>query len=136
MRKLNILFLALLFACLSALPAQDFTGIDRDMDQLEVLINDTLKNTEEQQKLLDDLKANLNMSGELINSYEIIIQEQERSLGDLREQLTRMSETYKTQSTLSAKYERSSKFWKNFTLAAVPIAAVLGAWAGVSLTRR
>jgi hypothetical protein len=36
-----------------------------------------------------------------------------------------MSETYRKQSALSAKYEKSSRFWKTFTLIAVPAAAVL-----------
>jgi hypothetical protein len=36
-----------------------------------------------------------------------------------------MSETYRTQSALSAKYEESSRFWKIFTLIAVPAAALL-----------
>jgi len=136
MRKSNFLFLVLFFACLSALPAQDFIGIDRDLDRLEALIIDSLKDTEKREKLLEDLEANLNKSGDLIGSYENIIQEREKSLEDLREQLNGMSETYRKQSVLSAKYERSSKFWRTCTIVAVPIAAVLGAWAGVSLTRR
>jgi hypothetical protein len=36
-----------------------------------------------------------------------------------------MSETYRKQAALSAKYERSSKFWKTFTLIAVPAAALI-----------
>jgi F0F1-type ATP synthase membrane subunit c/vacuolar-type H+-ATPase subunit K len=36
-----------------------------------------------------------------------------------------MSETYKTQSALSKKYARSSKFWKTFTLVGIPTAAVI-----------
>jgi hypothetical protein len=36
-----------------------------------------------------------------------------------------MSETYRTQSSLSAKYEKSSRFWKIFTLVGVPAAALL-----------
>ncbi|MDR0638801.1 MAG: hypothetical protein LBG27_07875 [Spirochaetaceae bacterium] len=44
---------------------------------------------------------------------------------ELQTRLTEMSEIYKAQSTLSAKYERSSKFWRTFTLIAVPSAALL-----------
>jgi hypothetical protein len=40
-------------------------------------------------------------------------------------QLKEMSETYKTQSLLSKKYARSSKFWKTFTLIGIPAAAIL-----------
>jgi hypothetical protein len=36
-----------------------------------------------------------------------------------------MSETFQKQSDLSAKYERSSKFWKTFTLIGIPVTAVI-----------
>jgi hypothetical protein len=36
-----------------------------------------------------------------------------------------MSKTYRKQSSLSAKYEKNSRFWKTFTLIAVPAAALL-----------
>ena len=42
-----------------AASAQDFSSMDNDLSLLEDLINDTLANTEEQQKLLEDLKQNL-----------------------------------------------------------------------------
>ena len=45
--------------------AQDFSSIDNDLAQLESLINDTLTNTQKQQKLLEDLKKNLDESGNL-----------------------------------------------------------------------
>jgi hypothetical protein len=64
-------------------------------------------------------------SGELIRSYENIIQERESLLRDLQTRLTEMSEIYRTQSALSARYEKSSRFWKTFTLIAVPSAALL-----------
>jgi hypothetical protein len=48
--------------------AQDFSSIDNDLQTLEDLINDTLTNTQEQQKLLEDLKKNLDESGILIAS--------------------------------------------------------------------
>jgi len=52
-----------------AVYAQDFSSIDNDLQTLESLINDTLTNTQEQQKLLEDLKRNLDESGILIASY-------------------------------------------------------------------
>jgi hypothetical protein len=64
-------------------------------------------------------------SGELIGTYESIIQEQESLLKDLQARLNEMPETYRTQSALSAKYEKSLRFWKTFTLIAVPSAAIL-----------
>ena len=104
---------------------QDFSSIDRDLAQLEALIADTLLNTEEQQKLLNDLKANLDESGNLIASYENTIQEQEKLLKDLQARLTEMSETYRKQSALSARYEKSSKFWRTFTLITIPVTALI-----------
>jgi septal ring factor EnvC (AmiA/AmiB activator) len=105
--------------------SQDFSSIDTDLQALENLINDTIANTEEQRKLLEDLRRSLDESGNLISSYETIIQEQENLLANLREQLNEMSETYRMQSQLSAKYERSSKFWRTFTLTAIPVTALL-----------
>jgi len=116
-------FSSLLFS--QAASPQDFSSIGSDLSALENLINDTISNTEEQQKLLDSLKQNLNESGELISSYESIIQEQENLLKDLQARLNEMYETYRMQSALSAKYEKSSKFWKAFTLIAVPAAAAI-----------
>jgi hypothetical protein len=43
----------------------------------------------------------------------------------LREQLHELSETYRTLSSLSKTYERNSRFWRTFTLIAVPAAALL-----------
>ena len=63
-----------------AVYAQDFSSIDNDLQTLESLINDTLTNTQEQQKLLEDLKKNLDESGILIASYENTITEQEKLL--------------------------------------------------------
>jgi hypothetical protein len=64
-------------------------------------------------------------SGELIGNYESIITERENLLRDLQARLSEMSETYRKQSALSAKYEKNSRFWKTFTLIAVPAAALL-----------
>ena len=105
--------------------SQDFSSIDSDLAALENLIQDTLANTEEQQKLLDDLRRNLSESGSLIDSYEHIIQAQENLLSDLQERLNEMSETYRMQSLLSAKYERNSKFWRAFTFIAIPVTALI-----------
>jgi septal ring factor EnvC (AmiA/AmiB activator) len=104
---------------------QDFTSIERDLSELESLIHDTLESSEEQQKQLDDLRKNLAESGALLENYENIIAGQENLLKDLQARLDEMSETYRMQSALSAKYERSSKFWRTFTLIAVPAAALL-----------
>jgi septal ring factor EnvC (AmiA/AmiB activator) len=109
-----------------AASSQDFSSLDGDLLQLERLIQDTLENSVEQQKQLDALRKNLAESGELISNYERMLAEREHLLKDLQTRLNTMSETYKKQSALSARYERSSKFWKTFTLAAVPAAAILG----------
>jgi hypothetical protein len=53
--------------------------------------------------------------------------EREHLLTDLRTQLTEMSETFRKQSDLSAKYERSSRFWKTFTLVGIPVTAAISA---------
>jgi len=108
----------------AALP-QDFSSIDSDLQQLENLITSTLSNTEEQQKLLEDLRKSLDESGSLIGNYESIIAGQESLLRSLQTRLTEMSEIYRTQSSLSAKYEKNSKFWKTFTLIGLPTAALL-----------
>jgi septal ring factor EnvC (AmiA/AmiB activator) len=105
--------------------SQDFTSLDQDLAQLENLIADSLANTQEQQKLLEDLKKSLTESDTLIENYALIIQERENLLKDLQTQLTAMSETYKTQSQLSQKYAQSSKFWRTFTLIAIPVTAII-----------
>jgi septal ring factor EnvC (AmiA/AmiB activator) len=108
-----------------AVSSQDFSSIGGDLSALENLIQDTLANSEAQQKQLEDLKKNLAESEALIGNYESVIAERESLLKDLQTRLSEMSETYRTQSELSAKYEKSSKFWKTFTLIAVPSAALL-----------
>jgi flagellar biosynthesis chaperone FliJ len=108
-----------------AASSQDFSSLDKDLSALESLIQDTLENSGEQQKQLDDLRKNLIESGILIGNYESIITERENLLRDLQERLAEMSETYRKQSALSARYERSSRFWRTFTLIAVPAAALL-----------
>ena len=125
--KLNIAVLCFLFFLLlsQAAFAQDFTSIDSDLQTLENLINDTIANTEEQQRLLDDLRNSLIESGSLITSYENIITEQEILLLSLRVQLNEMSETYRMQSALSVKYAQSSRFWRTFSIIAIPVTAII-----------
>ncbi|MCL2066163.1 MAG: hypothetical protein FWG99_01710 [Treponema sp.] len=118
-----------------ALYSQDFSFVEEDLEQLENLITGTLLNMEEQQKLLEDLHRNLSESGNLIETYENIITEQEKLLQAFQVRLNEMSETYRMQSALSAKYEKTSKFWRNFTLIAIPVTAILSGGAAV-LTMR
>jgi septal ring factor EnvC (AmiA/AmiB activator) len=120
-----ILFFSLSLLLPQAAWSQDFSSLDSDLQELENLIHDTLRNSEAQQKQLEDLQKNLTESGELIGNYESIIQEQENLLKDLQTRLSEMSETYRKQSALSARYETSSRFWRTFTLIAVPAAALL-----------
>ena len=111
------LFAALLFCCLFSPQAaypQDFSSIDSDLQQLEDFIADTLRNTEEQQKLLEDLQKNLSESGNLIESYESIITRQEQSLANLQQQLNEMSETYRRQSALSGEIRAKLKVLADF----------------------
>ncbi|MDR1319588.1 MAG: hypothetical protein LBJ90_08175 [Treponema sp.] len=120
-----VLFFTLSLLLPRAASSQDFSSLDRDLSELENLIHDTLRNSGEQQKQLDDLRKNLAESGELIGSYENIIAERESLLRDLQGRLNEMSEIYRKQSSLSEKYEKSSRFWRTFTLVAVPVAALL-----------
>ena len=129
------LLFALFLLSSQALFARDFSSLDSDLQQLENLINDTLVSTEEQQKLLDNLKSSLNASGILIASYENIIKEQENLLQELQTQLSEMSETYKMRSSLSARSAQSSKFWRNFTLIAIPVTAVISGIIGYAVGR-
>ena len=79
MKFFTVLGLCFFFCSLFSQP---FSSIDSDLQALEDLINDTLRNTEEQQKLLEDLQQNLSESGNLIESYESIIARQEELLAD------------------------------------------------------
>ena len=121
--------LACLCACCllfsPALYPQEFSSIGRDLDQLESLIAATLLNTEEQQQLLESLQQSLSESGNIIEHYENITIRQEQLLEDLQLRLHEMSQTYRRQSALSAKYAQSSRFWRTFTLIAVPAAAII-----------
>jgi len=124
LKGIGLLFILSLLS-LQAVYSQDFSSIDMDLQALENLINDTIASTLEQQKLLEDLRESLNESGNLIASYESIITEQENLLRDLRIQLSEMSETFRMQSALSARYERTSKYYRTFMLLAVPITAII-----------
>jgi septal ring factor EnvC (AmiA/AmiB activator) len=69
----SVLFSLFSQAACSQAWSQDFSSIERDLSELESLILDTLKNSEEQQKQLDDLRKNLAESGALLGNYESII---------------------------------------------------------------
>ena len=116
-------FCFLLFS--QAVWPQDFSSVHSDLQLLEDLINDTISNTQEQQKLLDGLRENLNESGNLIAAYETIMTEQGSLLTELQIQLNEMYETYKTQSALYARSEQRLKSWKIFTIIAIPAAALI-----------
>ncbi|MDR1288291.1 MAG: hypothetical protein LBK08_11835 [Treponema sp.] len=103
----------------------DMRPVFDNLDALENLIGDTLSSSESLLKQLEDLKENLNEQERLLSGKENLLTAQENLLRELRAQLHGMSETYATQSALSAKYERSSRFWKTFTLAALPAAALI-----------
>jgi len=132
MKKLRFVALLLLLASSSELPAQGFSSVNSDLDQLESLIIDTLLNAQDQQRQLADLKQTLNESGSLIGSYESTITRLERYAMESQIWRDEMLEIYRTQSASLAKYEKSSRFWKAFTLIGIPAAALLSggiAWA-------
>jgi septal ring factor EnvC (AmiA/AmiB activator) len=85
--RLTAAVILFIFSYLSspALYSQDFSSLDQDLAQLESLINDSIANTQEQQKQLENLKQNLNESGELIANYENTIKEQETLLAGAKE---------------------------------------------------
>ena len=123
--KSGLLACACWFLLSQALYSQDFSSIGRDLDQLENLIFDTIANTEEQQRLLENLQQSLSESGNLIEDYENIISRQEQLLEILQARLDSMYETYMRQSALSTKYEKRSKFWRTFTIISIPAAALI-----------
>jgi hypothetical protein len=126
--KLSVFFVLCCLYCLlslSAVYSQDFSSIGEDLTQLESLIAGTIESTEAQQKQLEDLKLSLEESGKLIEDYESIIAGHENLLRGFRTQLDEMSKIYREQSALSVTYEKSSRFWRTFTLLAVPAAALL-----------
>ena len=120
-----VLFFTFSLLSLQGAWSQDFSSVDNDLQQLEDLIHDTIANTEEQQKLLDNLRESLNESETLIADYESRITEQEKLLTNLQAQLQAMSETYSRQSALSGRYEQRLRFWRNFTLIGIPATAII-----------
>ena len=97
----HLIAVVLLFTFSLLLPqgayAQDFTSVDQDLQLLESLILDTIANTEQQERLLHDLKTSLLESETLIADYESRIHNQEQLLMNLQAQLQAMSETYQMQ---------------------------------------
>jgi septal ring factor EnvC (AmiA/AmiB activator) len=115
----SVLLLLLLPWGLSAQePSPDFSSIDNNLEKLESLITDTLNTNETLTLQLADLSLTLSGREQLIN-------EQEALLRELRTQLAGMSETYRTLSSSSRKYESSSKFWMTFTVIGIPAAALI-----------
>ncbi|GHU72742.1 hypothetical protein FACS189450_11120 [Spirochaetia bacterium] len=100
--------------------SQEPPSIYDNLDKLESLLLDTLSNSEQQSRQLEDLNRTL-------AENEKIMSEREQLLTGLRVQLTAMSETFQKQSDLSAKYEHSSRFWKTFTMIGIPVTAVISA---------
>jgi septal ring factor EnvC (AmiA/AmiB activator) len=96
----------------------DFSSIDSNLEKLENLITDTLNNNETLTQQLEDLN-------QALSEREQSLYEQEQLLMELRTQFNEMSETYKTLSSLSKKYEASSRFWKTFTIIGIPAAVVI-----------
>ena len=105
--------------------AQDFSSVDQDLQLLENLIKDTIANTEQQERLLHDLKTSLTESEILIADYESRIHNQEQLLMNLQAQLQAMSETYQMQSRLSTGYDQRLRFWRTFTLVGIPVTALI-----------
>jgi hypothetical protein len=101
------------------------SSIYGNLDALESLITDTLSNSETLTRQLSNLQQNLTEQERLLTERENSIAAQESLLAELRQQLSEMSQTYKAQAALSAKYERSSRFWRTFTLIGVPVAVLL-----------
>jgi hypothetical protein len=129
LQNLSAVFCLILLLLSSPLYSQEQPSIYDNLDRLEDLLLDTLNNSEAQSRQLEDLNRTL-------AENEQIMHEREQLLTDLRTQLTEMSETFKKQSELSAKLERSSKFWKTFTLVGIPVTAVISAGiAALILTR-
>ena len=119
-QKFPAVFCLMFLSLLRPLCSQEPPSIYDNLDKLESLLLDTLNNSEAQSRQLADLSKTL-------AENEQIMREREHLLTDLRTQLTEMSETFRKQSLLSAKYERSSRFWKRFTLVGIPATAIISA---------
>jgi hypothetical protein len=107
-----------------------FLSIGDNLEQLERLIEDTLNSNETLMLQLADLS-------QVLNEREQLIGEQEALLTGLESRLHEMSETYKTLSSLSKKYEASSKFWRTFTIIGIPAAMLIsGLTTGLVMSAR
>jgi chromosome segregation ATPase len=113
----------------------DFSTIDSQLEELESLINDTIACNEALEKQLQDLKENLAKQEQISFERGNSIAGQDGLLKKLRSELGEMSETYKAQSDLSAKYEKSSRFWKIFTLLGIPLAILFSSGITAALTQ-
>jgi septal ring factor EnvC (AmiA/AmiB activator) len=112
----------------------DFSTIDSQLEELENLISDTISCNETLEKQLRDLKENLTRQERISLGRENSTAGQEDLLKKLRSELGEMSVTYKAQSDLSAKYEKSSRFWKIFTLVGIPLAILLSSGVTAALS--
>jgi peptidoglycan hydrolase CwlO-like protein len=127
---ITVLFLLFSQVLYSQESSPDFSGLGSGLDELENLINDTLNSNENLQKQLESLS-------QILDEKDISTTKQEKLLRELQTQLKEMSETYKTQSALSKRYARSSKFWKTFTIIGIPAAMVIsGVVVGLMVGRR
>ncbi|MCL2443101.1 MAG: hypothetical protein FWD13_06490 [Treponema sp.] len=101
------------------------TAMKKAKIPFEDLIDSMINNKQELQKLIEALRSNLHDSGNKDTACEAIITEQENILENLHNQLNIMSETYKKQKILLARYKQKSNFWKIFALIGIPITAVI-----------
>jgi uncharacterized protein HemX len=127
---LPILLLALSPALFAQESQPDLSDIDKSLEELQSLIEDTLSNEQQQTQRLDNLN-------QILAENERLLSERETLLQTLKTQLADLSETYKRQSELSKKYERDSRFWRTFTLVGIPAAVVIsGGVTAAILSRR
>ena len=115
-------FSSLLFS--QAVWPQGFSSIGSDLSALENLIqmkSEKLKMRGCLQSERVGNKPRLQTITFFISNFSFVLR------------LNEMYAIYTMQSALSAKYEKSSKFWKTFTLIAVPVTAAISGgvvWAG------
>jgi hypothetical protein len=96
-----------------------------NIDQALNLMSDSMNNEEAVILQLEELKRNSIEQEQILNEKEASIAEQERLLLELRQRLEGMSQIYREQSILYEKSAASSRFWKRFSLIALPVAALL-----------
>jgi septal ring factor EnvC (AmiA/AmiB activator) len=124
-----LLFLALSPALSAQETQPDLSSIDRQMEELQSLIDDTLNNEQQQIQRLNDLS-------QILAENERLLSERETLLQTLKVQLADLSETYKMQANLSRKYERSSRFWRTCTLVGIPAAVAISAGVTAAILAR